>query len=271
MNHSFRKTLLTAIIVLTSTNNRISAQDGNQPPIDLSRKLSEFRTVKPNWAIGLMVLLDRSGIPYLFELDTLTYQDMSVRDKLGLFRAPSEEQKRRIEKWATAFKVDLKDVTIEQAIKEILKDQPRYTYEIIGGGRCLHVFAHGIQERKDWPLNQPVPEFSINQEQINQGWYRKVLGVFLMKYQVHIGEFRGQEFVQKLQPRSFRNITLRELLTELAITCRMGWIVEPFPEEEIRFRDTHNKEYYERGYDIGRPGTNGWYQIHFSFLNEPPK
>jgi hypothetical protein len=261
------RVLLTTGLVLLIMSARVPAQESNRPTVNLNAKLPEFQTVKPNWAIALLVLLHKTNIPYLLELDTLTYRDMSVRDKLGLFTGSEQARLERGTKWATAFKVDLKNVTVKDALNEILKDQPRYTYDLVENARCLHIFPRGIQERKEWPLNQPVPEFSISQEQINRAWYRKVFGVFLLKYQIHIGEFNGGEFAQSLNPQMYHDVSLRKLLTELSATYRVGWIVEPFPEEEIEFREVHNKEYYERGYDIGRPGSNNWYQIHYSFLD----
>lgn len=259
------------LLILINTALLAPAQEVNGPPVDLSRKLTEFRIERRNWAVALMILLERNRIPYLLEMDTLTYRDMSVRDKLGLFNGSKEQQGEKGRQWFTAFKVDLKDVTIDQVMKEILKDQPRYTYEVVADGRCLRVFPRDIQKREEWPLNRNVEEFSIEQQQLADKGYRKTFGVFLLKYQVHIAEFNWRGPSQCLSARVFHNVTLRKLLTELAATCHVGWAVEPLPEEEIKFREIHDKEYYERGYDIGRPGTNGWCQIHYSFLNEPTR
>ena len=266
MTRLVSRAMLIAGAAFLSAIFQVLAQEGNQSPVELNQKLPEFRTARQNWVAALGLLLYKTDIPYLFELDTLTYRDMSARDKLGLFTGPKE----RTEKWFTAFKVDLRNVTIEQAMKEILKDQPRYTYEVVEDGRCLHVFPRGIQEHRDWPLNRTVTEFSIEHQQTNTKWYRGVFGPFLLRYKVHIGEFDSINFSKRLMPRTFKNVTLRELLVQLSVMCRMQWIVEPFPEEEIKFRETYNKEYYERGYDIGRPGSNDWYQIHFFFLEDQP-
>lgn len=267
----FLKALLTTVVVLSGASLQVAAQVSNRSPIDLSRRLAEFQTERSSWASALGLLLDKTDIPYLLELETLTYQDMSVRYKLGLFTGSEEERTERGRQWHTRFKVDLKDVTIEEALKRILKDQPRYTYEIAMDGRCLHIFPRGIQERKDWTLNQPVAKFTVDEQQINRKWYRGVFGPFLLKYQVHIGEFDSSDFSRRLVPRKFDNITLRELLMQLSAMCQMQWMVEPFPEEEIKAREIIDKKRFERGYDIGRPGSNGWYQIHFSFLGETPK
>ena len=247
------------------TSAEVMTTETSQQPIDLGRKLTAFRTQRRNWVAAFMALMNQTETPYLLELDTLTYRDMSVRKRLGLFDGTADEQRRRGLEWANEFRINLKQTTIEEALRKILSGQPGYTYEVVSHGRCLHVFPQGIQERNGWPLNQLVADF-FTSRQVGDRWYRETFGPFLFKYQVHIGEFNSVEISQRLTPRRFAGVPLRQMLCDLAAMCQVGWILEPFPEEEMLAREAIDREYYERGYDIGRPGSNDWYQINFSVL-----
>lgn len=241
------------------------------PPVTvLNKRLAVVQMRTPSWHIAVRSLASQNKIPCLLELDTLSLLDMTTRYKMGLFDKPLSEKESSDR--LTKYKFELKNATFEEALREILKSDPRYTYELTEGGRCLHVFPRGILERSDWPLNHVVSGFHIDDRSTNNQWYRKVFGPFLFQHKVHIGIFRENGLDRRLKLKRYDDISLRQLLMALAVTLDVGWTIEPLPEEEIAVRETLAKrgicDY--RGYDIGQPIGPGWCQLHCHPLFPPP-
>lgn len=222
--------------------------------IDLGRKIKEVAIVRPTWAHGLDLLLTRSGIPFLLEVSTLTYRsEMMMRGK-------TEAEASRI---TTQFRVNLKDVTIEEAVRIILKDVPDYRYEIING-TVLRVYPANIESRPYWPLNAVVQGFAIEQVNISTRWYRQEFEKMLDPFNVDLGNIYGRHFAKCLKPRTFQATTLRQILIELTKTCDTAWVFEPLPADEVQLRILDwGDGFYPQGREILKRGGD-WYQLHYS-------
>lgn len=262
---------IAAITVCFLVPDSSSQAPVESPPVTLLHKrLGVLHIRTPSWHGAVRTLASENKLPYLLELDTLSYLDMTTRYKMGLFdKAHSEKESiQRL----TKYKLDFGGGTLEGALKAILQSDSRYVYELTEEGRCLHVFPAGILKRTDWPLNRVASGFQISHESSNYQWYRKTLGRFLIPHKVHIGIFREDGMGPRLKPTVYPDITLRQLLMKLAVMGEVGWTIEPLPEEETAVRDTLAMrgicDY--RGYDIGKPSGSGWCQLHCHPLFPPP-
>jgi len=227
------------------------ARAGDPSPINLKRKLVSVDIDMPDWAKALNLFESRLGFPFLLELNTLTYRSASM------YHGKTEAEAATLSK---LFKVHLKNVTVEEAIKFILKDQAGYNYEVIDGV-VLHVYPNGIQNRTNYPLNTVVSNFAIEQKDISKDWYMKEFGALVDPMRIDLGNTYGYVFGTCLSPRVFHNVTLREILIALAKTCRTQWVFEPLPPDELRLRVAEwGDDFYPQGKRIEARGGD-WYQL----------
>ncbi len=220
--------------------------------IDLRRRLVRVDIERPTWSRALHFLSARLGFSIFLEINTLDYRSES------LLHGKTESE-------AAAFVmqrgVHLRNVTVEEAIQSLLKDHPDYRYEIVGGS-LLHVYPEGIQRRADWPLNTRVEKFAIEQEEISADWYRKKFEAFVDPMRIDLGNVAGSAFGACLSRRVFSKIALREILIELSKTCRVDWVFEPLPPEELNLRiASWGAGFYPQGKKIQARGGD-WYQLH---------
>lgn len=227
------------------------AQVTDPTRLNLDRKLFAVDTESPTWQWALGFVLNRAGVPYLLESDRLAFRSHSR------LRGKTEDE---AEKIFTQFKVHLKDVTLEDTIRFILKDQPNYRYEVVDGF-LLHIYPVGIEKRPDWPLNATIKHFAIERKDISEEWYRKQFEGLVTPLQVDVGTIVNRGFTRCLSPRVFEGLTLRQLLIELSKTCRYFWIFEPLPPEEVRVRiQDWGDGFYPQGKKIESHGGE-WFQL----------
>jgi hypothetical protein len=161
----------------------------------------------------------------------------------------------------TQFEVHLKDVSLEDTIKFILKNQPGYTYEVADGA-VVHIYPVGIQGRPSWPLNAKVKQFAIERQEISQTWYRKQFEQLVDPLRIDLGKMQGRDFAGCLSPRIFEGVTLRQILMELSKACRIGWVFEPLPLTEVKVRRMDwGDSFYPQGERIEARGGD-WYQLY---------
>ncbi len=60
----------------------------------------------------------------------------------------------------------------------------------------------------------------------------------------------------------FEGVALRTILADFSKKCRVGWICEPLPAEEVKYRVANwGGDFYPEGKNIEARGGD-WYQLH---------
>lgn len=250
-NHRMTSWLVICLSVLTHAGFG-HAQAAETARLDLNREFVKVDTEDPTWEWALGLVLNRANVPYLLETDRLSFNSRSR------MHGRTEAEAGKI---FTQFKVHLKDVTLEDAIKFILKDQPNYRYEVVEG-TVLHIYPVGIQNRTNWPLNSVVNQFAIEDKDISKGWYRKQFEGLVDPLRIDLGTMRNERLAACLSPRVFQGVTVRQVLIELSKTCRCCWVFEPLPPEELKVRMTDwGDGFYPQGKKIAARGGD-WYQLY---------
>jgi len=223
---------------------------GEPDRIALERKLVSVDIELPTWTHVLNVFLARLGYPFLLELDTLSYRSASLL-----------HNKTEAQAMLMRYRLHLKNVTVEDVLKFILKDQPRYRYKVIDGA-VIHIYPDGIEKRHNWPLNVVLQDFPIEEKDISEAWYLDQFMALAEPMRIDLGQAPGREFATCLSPKLFRGFTLRQLLIELSKTCRTQWVFEPLPPTELKIRiSAWGASAYPQGERIKQSGGD-WYQLH---------
>jgi hypothetical protein len=253
MNRNHRVTIWLVICLSVLTHAGFGhAQVAEPARLDLNRRFAKVDTEKPTWEWALELVLNRASVPSLLETDRV-----AIHSRARMHGKTEAEA----EKIFAQFKVHLKDVTLEDTIKFILKDQPNYRYEVVDGS-VLHVYPVGIQNQTNWPLNSVINHFAIEQKDISKGWYRKQFEGLVDPVRIDLGTMRNERLAACLSPRVFEGVTIRQVLIELSKTCRCQWVFEPLPPEELKVRiEEWGDGFYPQGKKIEARGGD-WYQLY---------